>query len=1050
MTPLTRADAPLVGHDLGPAATRLIARGYRVLLLGADGKTPLTKRYGQPHGWHDATDDLLELEHRFLRAGKAARGVGVVVGGPDAPVVVDADGVCAISALSVLIPAALKTAPSEYTRKGLHLFFAPNTSIRRAVRSIPVECTCGGDCGIDVLGTASTGGMSGYVAVAPSKDKMWVWPDGGLPGIDLLPTFPDELRTYSPPPQLADESELATLEAVVPPAIVAQIASACDVVRRAERGQRHNTLLSAANRLGYEAARHNCGNVEVLTAALVKAAQATGMPFGEAARTATDGVKYGMRRCLARRKRSPERVPVAVGEVDTLSLEGARDRLTTVTGEQNTLVEAGTGTGKTLTVIPQIVAAQDTTLIVTTTLDLARQIADNLSEAGHPALVHVGRQGRDERDDDDPPGPYECAHHETIVSPLGIANHVAAPNACAHCVEGHLGMSMLYLRRGDLDKAADAETEAHNLAAEQGRDVDACSPCQWIQRQDEERQARVLVTTAQAFTPEMAGWRSPGGKVQRHVVVDENVPLVTKIVVTANNILEWKTLAANLLDAWRGPATDEWAVQLEEMRDYYTALLTALATAPTPEAKSVATRKVVEDYRPTLEAAIVGSQGVPTAPTERAHVAWDGTVEHFPLRAIEAMLWASKYGAWRVTDDSELVIVAPTPLLKTLKDGTCAGWTILDATPDPTVRALVEALGGHILEAIPTQPVHVNYHVARVHGKRALAADQADEVNAIIWWLDAYPTFAALGHKQVIKEVRERRRDFENRTTWWGRHRGTNDFAGRDLLIVGSPVPSPQDIDMGWLTHQAVMSWVEGSPPASHPSDDRAHVSVEVAPGVWAASPLLLPADDEKREWILTRIENEVIQAVGRARAGLTPDRTTQVVIVGPPVRLARGGITDVTIHYTDPDCWPPCRAAKKAARHAIQGALVASAVIQLRSEGASPTVRAAREKYGEVRRALGARAAKYGIANDRLAAWVKLYSGMSDADLAEVVKVLDEVSGQVEQHGAVMVGRWMAEVHDREHGAECHCAGRAAVDFLLLAVTMAGDTAWQLVKRQE
>jgi len=174
-------DAPLSLHPLGPAAVRLINRGYRVLLLGGkDGNIPLGALARQPNGYKSATNDLTELEQRLWRAGRAATGLGIVVGG-DGPVVIDADGPCAVAWLRELLGDALEHTPRQTTGKGMQLFFKPDPTVRRSMRGIKVRCTCGGGCGINVLASTTHGKPGGYVAIAPSPGETWEWPEGGVP-----------------------------------------------------------------------------------------------------------------------------------------------------------------------------------------------------------------------------------------------------------------------------------------------------------------------------------------------------------------------------------------------------------------------------------------------------------------------------------------------------------------------------------------------------------------------------------------------------------------------------------------------------------------------------------------------------------------------------------------------------------------------------------------------------------------------------------------------------------------------------------------------------
>ena len=165
------AEAPL-RTPLGAAAAKLLARGYAVVVLGR-AKRPL-RLPGQEHGVRDATSDLLELEARLFAAGSTAGGLGVACGGPDGPVVVDADGACAVAVVRRLLGPAVATVPHERSTHGEHWFFSPDPSVRRAVRAVAVPgCACQKPCGVDVLGTASHGGWGQFVVTAPTPGRTW-------------------------------------------------------------------------------------------------------------------------------------------------------------------------------------------------------------------------------------------------------------------------------------------------------------------------------------------------------------------------------------------------------------------------------------------------------------------------------------------------------------------------------------------------------------------------------------------------------------------------------------------------------------------------------------------------------------------------------------------------------------------------------------------------------------------------------------------------------------------------------------------------------------
>jgi len=352
-------------HPLGLAATQLVTRGYRVLLMGGDqGKVPLGATAGQPNGYKSATDDLGELERRLLLAGKRATGLGIVVGG-DGPVVIDADGPCAERTLFELVGDALASVPRERTQKGMHYFFKPDPTVRRAVRGIPVDCTCGRGCGIDILGSSSDGVASGNVTVAPSPGKTWTWPDGNLPEPSLLPELFQVLRDYARKAVLADPAPVVLSEAdrVAARGVLGSVLDeALDTVRAGAPGQRHSVLLAAAQRVGQVlgAAGHDAASdlARQAMAALAEASEASGHDHMDAKRTAHDGVKWGIARPRPMAVgREAEIARWVAGVVEALkaipvptpgNLEEAQDAIAQALLDENSgVIQASTGVGKT-------------------------------------------------------------------------------------------------------------------------------------------------------------------------------------------------------------------------------------------------------------------------------------------------------------------------------------------------------------------------------------------------------------------------------------------------------------------------------------------------------------------------------------------------------------------------------------------------------------------------------------------------------------------------------------------------------------------------------
>lgn len=275
-------------RPLGPAAAaalRYAAGGWPVFPLQPRGKQPRTK-----HGLRDATTD-----RRRVRAWWAAcpsANIGIATG---RLLVVDVDGPEGRAALAALqrehspLPPTLQAS----TARGAHLYFAldegppiPNSAGRLAP-------------GLDIRGAG------GYVVAPPS-----VHPDGSIyrwarrikpapiPGwlASLLRPPPPGPQVRAPLPAALGRGDRAERY------LLAALQGECETVAEAHEGTRNDTLNRAAFRLGQlGAAIPRFDGDQVLTAALLDAADAAALGETEAAATIASGLRAG--------RENPRRLP---------------------------------------------------------------------------------------------------------------------------------------------------------------------------------------------------------------------------------------------------------------------------------------------------------------------------------------------------------------------------------------------------------------------------------------------------------------------------------------------------------------------------------------------------------------------------------------------------------------------------------------------------------------------------------------------------------------------------------------------------------------------
>ncbi len=232
---------PASVDTLRAAAARLVERGYALVVAG--GKAPLVVA-GQRHGLRDASRDPAEVGRRLAAAGRAAARLSVACGGPDGPVVLDADGPCAVAVVERL--AAEAGAPVDRSPHGAHAFFGPDPSVRRRTRR-PGDRLPGCDhedaCWVDVLAAASSGGPGSLCVVYRPDVLSPVWALPLLPADAFAAALP-------PPPAPAPRPALpagprppghpGTVRSARPRAVLAHAVAA---IESAPPGTRHDALL---------------------------------------------------------------------------------------------------------------------------------------------------------------------------------------------------------------------------------------------------------------------------------------------------------------------------------------------------------------------------------------------------------------------------------------------------------------------------------------------------------------------------------------------------------------------------------------------------------------------------------------------------------------------------------------------------------------------------------------------------------------------------------------------------------------------------------------
>ncbi len=307
-----------------------------------------------------------------------------------------------------------------------------------------------------------------------------------------------------------------------------------------------------------------------------------------------------------------------------------------------------------------------------------------------------------------------------------------------------------------------------------------------------------------------------------------------------------------------------------------------------------------------------------------------GEMSDNPLRAAHAIAESLQFGDGYVTD-GQLVVAHSLPVMERLASGQPT--IVMDATPDPVIVDVVQAQGGQIVDAIAHQNVKITRYPTRFWGltplnsKRAGADRVEREVMKYTKLVDhhhrAYSKTAFLFHKKAwdALDLGNCRLNHEGESVayegfphiklgdfdYWGRgHRAHNRWKGKELVIVGSFFP-PVEAQRSMYQVSRIAALSAGANPDHWPAwqDD-----METVKDAWICEGdhevqcrLPLPADDHIRDWLLSRVTSETVQAIGRAR-GANAESPIDIHIYGgvPLHGLWQHGLS-IASYETDPEC---------------------------------------------------------------------------------------------------------------------------------------------------
>ena len=515
----------------------------------------------------------------------------------------------------------------------------------------------------------------------------------------------------------------------------------------------------------------------------------------------------------------------------------------------------------------------------------------------------------------EPSHPGYCPNHETAQEAMD-KGHISQAEVCKSCSNG-FAWQIQYYGEGDgqnTKTAADRVDNARHILAARGLDWRKITPCVW--------QSHLRDALAAQFVVAASGSYSHSLTRDSLVIFDEHFEPGKGVNVTLQDIDHWSRRNQIIIDSLAKSAE----IATEKDRDDKDKLLAALASHRQAGHffKSVAGAMagwVGRTGAITVDAALLESiQGILDAAkkSSRAEIAlagWEklqfnaaGEMSDNPLRAAHAIAESLQFGDGYVAD-GQMVVAHSLPVMERLAGGQPT--IIMDATPDPVIVDVVQAQGGQIVNAIARQNVRIARYPTRFWGltplnvKRAGADRRDREIVKYESLMNHHDGAAFLFHKKV-EDVLDP--DDENPMLghWGKHHRAHNAWSGKPLVIVGSFFP-PLDAQRSMYQVSRIAALSAGASPENWPAwqDD-----MQTAQDHWISEGdhevrchLPLPDDQRIREWLLSRVTAETVQAIGRAR-GANAESPIDIHIYGgvPLNGLWQHGLT-VAQYADDPEC---------------------------------------------------------------------------------------------------------------------------------------------------
>jgi hypothetical protein len=304
-------------------------------------------------------------------------------------------------------------------------------------------------------------------------------------------------------------------------------------------------------------------------------------------------------------------------------------------------------------------------------------------------------------------------------------------------------------------------------------------------------------------------------------------------------------------------------------------------------------QRVPDDLADTIRSLHVDWLPGATARWEKAELRY-GHEPFVPLRMMRGLIDSIATGT-AIVELGKIHVHEVTALGDRIRKGLPT--ILLDATPSPAVEYLVRQSGGQVVSAVAKQHVKITHYNQYLHGRTYKnKAHQLAELESLMALMERMRAEAGtepvvLTHRPLCA-LADKIQD--GNWGYYGRDDvGQDNWGGRDMLIHGGPILSPQAQALAYNS-ELMLRRLAGdteSPDWSPAVEWGLDVTVG---GKVVTSKAPLPSDPRLRDWVLADYGRRIVQGIGRARAVMAAeDKPISVWIAGglPLAGLAAHGL---------------------------------------------------------------------------------------------------------------------------------------------------------------